>query len=62
MFQVLSNGKEYRIIPTGNDSAGWHRLGTEMTKEQGFLMAKKDWDHFWSLCGLIPTKKLIVAH
>ena len=60
MFQVLSNGKEYRIS-VGGDYLDWATIGSANSIAEAYSKAKWDWDQYWGFCGLIPTRKLIVA-
>jgi hypothetical protein len=61
MFDVLFDGAEYRVVPIGSDCPGWMTLDPANTIQQAYSIAKKDWDHFWRHCGIVPFRKLIVT-
>jgi len=61
MFEVLLNGTEYRIVPIGTNHPGWLAIDSAGTLEEGYAKSKKDWDHFWGLCGLVPTRPISIA-
>jgi hypothetical protein len=60
MFDVLFNGPEYLIAPIGSVQ-GWHAIDCASTIEEGHAKSKKDWDHFWKACGIIPSRPLRVT-
>lgn len=62
MFGVLFNGSQYLIAPIGGNHPGWLTISCAGTLEEGYLETKKDWDHYWSLCGLVPSRPISVMY
>jgi hypothetical protein len=61
MFQVLFNGTQYLMAPIGEIHPGWSVIDFEDTPESALAKSKKNWDHFWDLCGLVPSFPINVA-
>jgi hypothetical protein len=61
MFEILSNGTEYVIASGGNDDRGWSSIDAAGTLEEAYAKAKRNWDHYWSLCGLIPSRAIKIS-
>lgn len=60
MSEILFNGIHYRVVPIGADHLGWMTLDTAHTLEEAYAKCKKDWDFFWRLCGLAPSRQISV--
>lgn len=60
MLDVLFNGTEYLIAQTGAIQ-GWHVVDCAPTAQDGCARSKKDWDRFWDLCGIVPSRPLRVT-
>jgi len=61
MFEVLFDGTHYEIAPIGAVPPGWSAIDSAGTVEEGYAKSQKDWDHFWGLCGLVPSRSISVT-
>src|SRR5258708_28122339 len=61
MFKVSSNGTAYMISARRTTHPGWFVIGSADTLEEGYAKSKKDWDHYWELCGLTPSRQIGVS-
>jgi len=62
MFETLFNGTTYRIVRRriGAGHQGWMNLDPADTLERAYAICKKDWDFYWSLCGVAPSRQMAV--
>jgi hypothetical protein len=62
MFENLFNGIDYKIIRRriGAEHPGWMSLDPADTLERAYAICKKDWDVYWSLCGIAPSRQIRV--
>ena len=60
-FEVLSNGIEYRGVPLGTNCAYWISIAYVETREEVYFKSKEDWDRYWNLMGIVPSRSLRVT-
>jgi hypothetical protein len=61
MFEIFSNGTHYLISLIGAARPGWLAIGAAATLEEGYIVCNKDWDHFWDLCDLVPSRPISIT-
>jgi hypothetical protein len=61
MFEIFTNGTHYLISVIGSGRPGWLAIGAAATLEGGYIVCKKDWDHFWSLSDLVPSRQISIT-
>ena len=61
MFNVLSDGRQYAVLPIGADVQGWMIIDSASTLAEGYAKSKKHWDHYWRLCGIVPRRLISVV-
>lgn len=61
MLEVLSNGTEYLITQIGKSNPGWCTIGSAETIEDAKITSKRDWDHYWSLTGITPSRPIKIS-
>ena len=62
MFQVWFHGTQYAIGPMEKLLPGWSVIDSAGTLEEACAKSKKDWDHFWDLCGFVPSFPISVIY
>jgi hypothetical protein len=60
MLEILFNGIDYKIVPIGMDHDGWMTIDSAGSLEEAHAKCKRDWDFFWNLCGLVPSRRTSV--
>lgn len=61
MLQILFDGTRYVIAPITAKAEGWLAIDSASSVADGYAKAKKDWDHFWASCHLVPSRKIDVV-
>jgi hypothetical protein len=61
MLEIFSNGTHYLISTIGSAHPGWLAIGAAATLEEGYVVCKRDWDRFWRLCDLVPSRPISVS-
>jgi len=61
MYTAFTNGTEYLIVRAGKVVDGWSVLDGAATADEARARCHRDWDYYWSVCGVIPSRPIRVS-